>query len=286
MKKIVIVILLLATVACKNNQKTSDQHNNIALNDESVTNDINIDPFDISYDSISKGLPIFYNMFLTVEMSTLFQSVNAVFSEDLVNPIEKKSEYLTSSKMAMNLGVYAVDLSYTRSFDQLEYTRNYLQAMQDLATDLGIPEDYFLSAAARFEKNVANKDSLYKIANEVYFASDEYLKNNERQSAASLIVLGGWIEALHIGTNTIYKGGEDIELLDRLVEQQYSLEMLIDLLTSYKEDKIVEKYLSKLNELLVVYKNFKLDYDQVEVSIQDFKKIANIIKAIRTEIIS
>ena len=56
----------------------------------------------ISFDTIGEGLPIFYNMYLSVEMSSLFESIGAVFNSDLLNPTLKIPEYITSSKKALN----------------------------------------------------------------------------------------------------------------------------------------------------------------------------------------
>jgi hypothetical protein len=144
-------------------------------------------------DTVGEGLPIFYNMYLSVELSTLFESAGAVFSPELMNNIQKTSEYITSSQQAVNLGVYAVDLSYARVFDQVEIAGKYFNAMKQLSQDLGIPADYFESTVKRFERNFTNKDSLIYLANEVYVSTEDYLKENERYTTAALIIIGGWM---------------------------------------------------------------------------------------------
>ena len=75
--------------------------------------------------------------------------------------------------------------------------------MQKLSTELGIPVDQFYISMKRIETNLSNKDSLVKIANELYVSTDKYLKENERESSAALIILGGWTEALYIGTKPL-----------------------------------------------------------------------------------
>ena len=44
-----------------------------------------IKPLVHSYDTLGEGLPIFYNMYLSVEMSSLFQASGAVFKPELLN---------------------------------------------------------------------------------------------------------------------------------------------------------------------------------------------------------
>ncbi|MFO7658646.1 MAG: hypothetical protein R6W78_16425 [Bacteroidales bacterium] len=248
MKQIKYVIFLALAVtsvfySCKQDKKQNSEvidYDKIGLNDPKKVISSN--------DTIGEGLPIFYNMYLSVEMSTLFESVNAVFNQDLLNKTDKVSEYLTSSKKALNLGVYAVDLSYARIFEQLEIAGRFFNSMQQLSEELGIPGEFFINSAKRFERNINEKDSLIKIANEVYFATDSYLKENEQYSAAAQIILGGWIEAIYIASN-VAVGTKDIEIIERFADQKYSLKNLLEMLSGFEDDEIIKQYISKLKAL-------------------------------------
>ncbi len=236
-------ILIVLLIACKSGDKSGTDQ--IDLEGISLEEDTRI--LD-SKDTVGQGLPIFYNMYLSVEMSTLFESIGAVFDADLLSSTSKIPEYITSSKKALNLGVYAVDLSYSRIFEQIEYTGRYFNAMQKLSEELGIPSDFFQNTAKKFDRNINDKDSLIIIANEVYTATDNYLKENERYSAAAQIILGGWTEALHIAVD-VANESKQIEVFERVAEQKYSLENLIDMLENYKDDEIILDYLSRLKQL-------------------------------------
>ena len=236
-------ILIMLLIACKSGDKSGTDQ--IDLEGISLEEDTRI--LD-SRDTVGQGLPIFYNMYLSVEMSTLFESIGAVFDADLLNSTSKIPEYITSSKKALNLGVYAVDLSYSRIFEQIEYTGRYFNAMQKLSEELGIPSNYFQNTAKKFDRNINDKDSLIIIANEVYDATDNYLKENERYSAAAEIILGGWTEALHIAVD-VANESKQIEVFERVAEQKYSLENLIEMLENYKDDEIILDYLNKLEQL-------------------------------------
>jgi hypothetical protein len=184
-------------------------------------------------------------MYLSVELSTLFESAGAVFSPELMNPVDKSSEYITSSQQAVNLGVYAVDLSYARVFDQVETAGKYFNTMKDLSEDLGIPADYFENTVKRFERNFTDKDSLIFLANEVYATTEEYLRENERYTTAAIIILGGWIEAIHIAINVAVES-KDANIIERLIEQKYSLNNLMLMLSEHSNDEIVAGYLTRL----------------------------------------
>jgi len=209
-------------------------------------------------DTAGDGMPIFYNMYLSVELSSLFESAGAVFTQELMNSSDKASEYITSSQQAINLGVYAVDLSYARVFDQVEMAGRYFNAMKQLAEELGIPGDYFENTVERFEKNFSNKDSLIFLANEVYTTTDNYLKENERYTTAALIIMGGWIEAMHIAIDVAIES-RDPNIIERFIDQKYSLNNLMIMLSEHKKDEMVREYINRLTQI-------KKEFEKVDIS--------------------
>ena len=211
-------------------------------------------------DTTGDGLPIFYNMYLSVELSSLFESAGAVFTPELMNSIDKSSEYITSSQQAVNLGVYAVDLSYARVFDQVEMAGRYFNAMKQLAQELGIPSDYFENTVKRFERNFTNKDSLIQLANEVYVTTDEYLKENERYTAAALIIMGGWVEAIFIAVDVAVES-RDANIIERLIDQKYSLNNLIMMLSEHKKNEVVAEYIKRLNHIRNEFEKIDVIFD-------------------------
>jgi hypothetical protein len=256
-----------------------------------------IKPLVHNIDSMGAGLPIFYNMYLSVEMSSLFQSSGAVFKQDLLNSPDNLSNYITSSKKALNLGVYAVDLSYAKVSEQLETAGKYFNAMQKLTEEMGIPSVYFKNTADRFEKNIDNKDSLIKIANEVYMASDNYLRENERYSASAQIILGGWVEAIYIASH-IAATTRDINIIERLAEQRTSLANVIALLNDYSSDTDIKQNLYKLKQLQPLFETFVVKVDAkfnpttpegkkiLQGYLLKIDEISKQIGQIRTEIVS
>jgi len=248
-----IVFLTLLTFSCRRNNNISDIGIDSINLDEPV-------PMEYMYDTTGVGIPIFYNMYLSVELSSLFMSSGAVFEQSLLNPYNNVNNYVTSSKKAFNLGVFAVDLSYSKVFEQLDLAANYFNAMQRMAEELGIPAVYFETTADRFEKNINNKDSLIKIANEVYMATDNYLKENERYGTAAQVIIGGWIEAVYIACD-LANSTRDIAVIDRLAEQKFSLENLTKMLANYREDDMIEKYIGELSSLQPA---FNALYDRIQ----------------------
>ena len=272
-----LAILIIAAIAfsCRSNVEKGQliEFDSLQLSD----NEIPLNPLD----TVGEGLPIFYNMYLSVELSTLFESAGAVFTPSQMNSVDKVSEYITSSQRAINLGVYAVDLSYARVFDQIETAGKYFGAMKELSEDLGIPGDYFENTVKRFEKNFTNKDSLIYLANEVYMTTEEYLKENERYTTAALIIMGGWIEAIHIAINVAIES-RDANIIERLVEQKYSLNNLMLMLSEHDDDEIVVEYYKKLETVKAKFNtmNIVFDVDFKEKSEEGQKVIDDALKQI------
>jgi len=255
-----------------------------------------IKPYISQYDTMGEGLPIFYNMYLSVEMSTLFDAAGAVFNEARLNSTDNITDYTISSKKALNLGVFAVDLSYSKVFGQVETAGKFFNAMQKLAEELGIPTNYFENTAKRFDRNINDKDSLIIIANEVYMAADSYLKENERYSAAAQIILGGWTEAIYIAID-IAKSTRDFNVIERLADQKYSLANLMDMLQNCDSDPVIAEYLVKLKALKVVFDTFEVnvkgDFDPASAEgkktvnslLMKVKEVEKPVVAIRASII-
>ncbi len=249
-----------------------------------------------SSDTIGEGLPIFYNMYLSVEMSSLFETAQTVFDQDLLNKSDKAGDYITASKKALNLGVYAVDLSYCRIFEQYEIAGRYFNSMQKLSEELGIPSDFFVNTAKRFDRNIDNKDSLIEIANEVYVITDSYLRENEQFSAAAQIILGGWVEAINIASDVAMES-KDMDIIERFADQKYSLRNLLDMLSNYSDDEVVSVYIKKLKKIDVLFSSFVLNINEeldpgsskarkvLNEALIKIKSIRSLVKELRQEII-
>jgi hypothetical protein len=231
------------------------------------------------------GIPIFYNMYLSVEMSSLFKSIGAAYNQKMLNSPDRYSIYNLSTDKAMNLGVFAVDLSYAKYFEQVEQAGKYLKTMHELSTGLGIPEDQYATSLKRIENNVNNKDSLISVANQLYSSSQKYLKENDRQSAAALIIVGGWTEALFIATS-LFKSKEDIDLLERIAEQKYSLNDLIDLLKDFSNEKTVREFSALLSDLKLSFANFEVDEKNMANTYKQLNDISAKISDLRKKIVS
>jgi hypothetical protein len=210
---------------------------------------------------------IFYNVPSPIEMASLIQRSGAQYHPNILNESNNYSNYVTLGKQALNLGVYGTDLSYVRLFDQISLSIKYLQSIKYICDELNIPEAQGSLALSRLEENIENRDSILQIISETYSAADTYLKENGRGNTATMIILGGWVEALYIATN-IFKPEGDLsknEIAIRIAEQKYSLNNLIELVKSYPGDKDLQMFLDPLTNLQKAYDKVNIEYTKGDV---------------------
>jgi len=205
---------------------------------------------------------IFYNMYLPDEMSHLFQRVGANFYPDILNPYDDFSRYTKANDIATAIGIYGVDLSYVQLYEQELLAAKLLSAILFLTPKIGIPEDYFKGYYENLESSISVPDSLKKITSEIYIKADEYLKESGENSYAALIVMGGWVEAMYIACKILEFNSNNIEILDRIAEQKYSLNSLLSLMNNYQDDIYISEKILMLKRLKRSFDRFDIYYDR------------------------
>ena len=259
---------------------------------------------DQSPDTSNKAIAIFYQMLLPSEMSQLFEKAGAIYSPTILNSLEKMPQYTTNAKAALNLGIYGVDLGYVEMFNQAQMSVKYFTAIHDLATKIGIPDEYFADGISYFQRKMTNRDTISSIANRIYDSTHEYLKKNERPESASLIILGGWVEALYISSMILQEDKNNKEIITRIAGQKYSLNSMINFLSNYSKDATVSKYMMQLRILKKAYDKVNIMFDhnsmamdtvkkmihsdtyKVDVTNDSLDEITKLIKSIRTEMVN
>jgi hypothetical protein len=246
---------------------------------------------------------IFYNMYLPTEMSRMFERAGANYTPGILNPVDNFSRYDENSMIALNIGVYGVDLSYCRIFNQNAATAKYFSTIQMLYEKLGIPDYYYNDLITGLEKYYSNKDSLAKFASDVYERADHYLRENNKDISAAMIITGGWIESLYLASKIAESNPENVEIIERIAGQKYSLNSLISLLSNYQENIVVTEYVLMLKglkksfdkiDIYYIQDSFQLDtinklisasYFNIQFSPDVLKEINNAISEIRSEIV-
>jgi hypothetical protein len=252
----IVIIFFIFLTSCAENEVNENEVNKIF---ESVFNQQTDSAFS------EKMIKIFYKEPSPLEMATLMQRTNGNFYKDLLSNTVNIERFSTSADMALNIGVYGVDLSYAKIFNKNQEALNSLGALKELSSKIGIPDEHAASVFTEMEKNIATNDSLLVIINRTYSKADQFLKDNDRRSTATLIITGGWIEALYIATNIYNREENHEDILERIVVQKFSLNTLIQLLSENQNDKTVTVYLKKLLLLKKVYDKIEINFINKEI---------------------
>ena len=174
----------------------------------------------------------------------------------LLNPAESADKYMTSLKQAMNYGIYGVDLGYlvvnNRTLDAIKY----YNTAKKLAAQLGM-EETFNQFVNRFESNSNNRDSLTRVIDDAYSATDAYLRSNKRLETASQVLAGSWLECQYLTVKSLLTATRNADneiLYKRVWEQRLYLDNITKLLSEFADNDEVKKIKSDFEALLTIYK--------------------------------
>ncbi len=208
------------------------------------------------------------------ELAALIRKANTNYTKELLNPVSSIGNYTDNYKKALNLGVYGADLGYTLMYNQSQDGVDYLNVCKNLANELGIIGAFEASTIGRVEQNIDNQDSLITIAAMTFSRSDMYLKEHERFYTSSLILSGGWIEALYIAAQVAETTSNEA-IIDRIGEQKISLDLLIAQLKKFEgEEETVVDLINDLTLLQEIYSGVSISYEYKKTTIDTSSRIS------------
>jgi len=263
---IIGVVFFLASCSSGGNKNNSKE---IAIDSADLERDIFAD--------ISHAKQIFYSLPSPLESAMMIKSSGASFSEKLLNPLTNVNKYTTNRSMAVNMGVYITDLSYASLFDQAQTTIKYMEASKKLADGLGITDAIDKSTIDRLEENINNRDIILDIISETFMSTTAFLKDNDRQPLATVSLIGGWIEGLYLATQLAGDGPlTGNKIVDRIVDQKLSLEMVIKLMESNKDNSDIQNISIQINELKKVYDKITIKSSKIQPVVDEKTKVTTL----------
>jgi len=274
------------------------------------TDEVTVDQSEIDSKSVkdlSQVKNIFYSLPSPLETAMLIKTAGAKYNEELLNPIRNVDNYNTSKSMALNLGIYTTDLSFASLFDQTQTAIKYMGNAKKLADKMGILDAIDNNTIARLEENVNNRDVIMDIISETFMSSSAYLNDANRKGQAAIVLVGGWVEGLYIATQLVGSAPiKDNKLVQRIVDQKYSLDIVMHLLDSeeVKDNPDVASVKNEMVELKKIFDKITIEttkiepvYDQntkvttlkskskIDITPDIFKELTNKVKATRSNFI-
>lgn len=195
-----------------------------------------------------------------VQTAVLLSKSEIPYNDALLNPVEKLNSYMNQSSQALNLGVYGADLAYLSNYNNAQLKLDYFKVVEDLATELNIRNNIDQSLIDRFASNIDSRDSLYKLNANLFKAADQYLKQNDEEEVAALVLSGGWIEALHL---SMQAAESNDAMRNRIGEQGTAVRSIVNLLKRSTEPSTLE-LAAKMAALAELFEGLNMTYTYVK----------------------
>lgn len=214
---------------------------------------------------------VIYDIPSPSEIPYLLEATGAEYNASLVNDISRADLYSTrNNQAALNLGVYSVDIGYLSSYGKAQEALNYMEKSKDLADNLGLSGAFKPELIRRFERNLGRRDSLAYLLNETINTAEDYLKDENRNHLAALIITGSFVEGLYISTQLIEQYPKNIlpedsrnmilsPLIRVVLEQEKSTKELLKLLKTIERSETVIELTQDLEELKEKFEELNID---------------------------
>jgi hypothetical protein len=230
-------------------------------------------PNTAAVEDMKKAQKVFNALPSPLESAMLVKSAEAKFDKSLLNPTDNASNYVTNKSMALNLGIYTCDLSFTSLYEQTQLIIDYMNAAKKMADGLGILKSIDDETINRLEENINNSEVIMEIVSETFLNSNSYLEDNGQPAIAAIVLVGGWFEGLYISTQLAdmkQPGGN--KLIERIIDQKLSIDILLNLLNNNKGNPAIDEILVQVNKLKTIFDKISISTSPVK---PEFDKASN-----------
>jgi hypothetical protein len=207
-----------------------------------------------------------YELPLSVDIYKFLKNKKFAFNQLLMHKLKDQDKYFTDTKRSFVLGVYSSDLVYAAIFDQSQDAVDYFGASIELANKLDIEDGYNSNTLDRAYKNIDNEDSLSYIVGESFWRTCSNLEKTKRDNILPMIVIGSWIESMHVLTRNCIGSSPESGIFAELYQQQAHLNNIIAYLNevlkgiqSNNSKADIEAIIKRLNLI-------KLKYQEIDGS--------------------
>jgi len=229
-----------------------------------------------------------------ISLAHAFKNAGLTYVSGKTNPISNKNNYSKKIDQLLNLGVYSTDLAYCAINNKTQEARNYLAAVQDLGTKVGL-ESVFSDKTliAKFDKNLGDQSALEELIYDIQDKSDAYLQDNDLRYLAAVEFAGAWAEGMYLGIDDSRKNVENLSVA--IVDQMTLLRNTIKGLEGHpSQDARLKSVIGMFQDVLTTYEGFEtvkkanknVNFKAPELTAQEFDTLASKIVSLRNGIVS
>jgi len=271
-----LALITVSWVSCKSGAKKEPAKNEIEVDVSQLNEEM--------FKDINEAKQIFYSLPSPVETAMLIKSCGTGYNEDLLNSVDNATKYSITKSMALNLGIYTCDLSFASLYDQTQASIDYMNAAKKMADGLGILDAISQENIDRLEENINNRDVIMDIISETFMNSSSYLQENDRAAVAAIVLVGGWMEGLYLATQLVPDTANlgNNKLVQRIVDQKLSLNIVERLLNDYKDNPDIQAIMKDINVIKVLYDKIPMTASSSSETSTNEKTHVTTIKSVST----
>ncbi len=229
---------------------------------------------------------------------TLIEMTGAEFIPELVNNSGNDPQYLAdSSRTAINLGVYTVDLVYLLTYDQDEKADILIDKARLLADRIGVGHLYDHGMYWRYRAAGVPSDTLITYFSRAAEEMEHQYMETGLLRLYTLFATGEFIEKLHITTSLLIEADrEDLDhywtIMMLVFQQEKALDNLILLLEHVRGNEEGERFMAMMKDMKQIFMelNFKDEMAGINTSNitknQTFKDLVEHLGMVRNYIIN
>lgn len=200
------------------------------------------------------------------EQFEIISSLDGVKNTALVNSPDKAKTYATEVSKALNFGVYIADVAYLTSYRETSKYMTYFGELEKLGTDIGVAQVFGKELSDAAKKSGGNPDSLFRLSDRTYTKSFQRLIDIEKGKELSLMLVGGWVESMHLILGSSKGFGKSPKIDEVLTDQKLLAENLMEFLLDYQDDAAVAVYIGKVGKILAAYDQMDCTESDTQVS--------------------
>ncbi|MBR5644447.1 MAG: hypothetical protein IKW77_09695 [Salinivirgaceae bacterium] len=216
----------------------------------------------------------------TVELMEMINKLGLTYLYDVTNSLANQESYLSTKQKALNLGVYAADLSYDVAYQKKAETEEYLRCILTMASDLNISIDAD-KISNKFESNIDNVEGLNSVVKDVFKESQYILNQTSQTETALLFLIGSWVESAYICVSASDLASNNMDFIKVAVSHFEYSSTIIKYLESRKDNSDFAEFFQTLNNLQEPIEALKADMNNLE----KFEAVASVVKTMRNAIV-
>jgi len=222
------------------------------------------------------------------------KSIGAEFDREHTNSLDRIESYKSNrDKMALNMGIYASDISYLAAYGHEDDCIEYLEASHGMAEFLGDSAIYDEDDLNEFRGHITNqnKDEIGRILGKLFLETSLKMEADHHLTMAGLALTGSFVEGLYqavITLETYPNTPENEKLLEPLVEIVIGEEQaLLDIIEVLNDLPFDDTIADMITELSILDKLYKGDIKEIEEKMKndpDFVLTKEVMRDITLEV--